>query len=200
MIKSIGYNQQEIIRDILALHNGGRNIECDPTFSRGIFYKGLNRPRLTFDLVPQDELTIQADCRNLPLGDESVESIMFDPPFVISKGPSLLLSKEGQNKIHSRFSSFENVVQLGRMYWESLVEFRRILKRRGILIFKCQDTVSGGINIMSHCEVWKMAQELEFYPKDLFILLSKGRMNSGKWKTQRHGRKHHSYFWVFIKK
>jgi hypothetical protein len=36
-----------------------------------------------------------------------------------------------------------------------------------------------------------------FYPKDLFILLAKNRLNDGR--VQQHARKYHSYFWVFKK-
>jgi len=46
-----------------------------------------------------------------------------------------------------------------------------------------------------------MAQELGFYPRDLFILTSNVRINSfgTKWTKQEHARKYHSYFWVFEK-
>jgi hypothetical protein len=46
-----------------------------------------------------------------------------------------------------------------------------------------------------------MALELGFYPKDLFILHNKVRMNSfgSRWSKQEHARKHHSYFWVLHK-
>src|SRR5688572_3845076 len=103
IIKSVGFSQTEIIKDILKLHCDGKDIDCDPTYSKGNFYKdGINQPRLKFDLFPQLEGIEQADCRNLPIENESVEVIMFDPPFLISKGPSLLLQKEGSNIISSR--------------------------------------------------------------------------------------------------
>ena len=46
-----------------------------------------------------------------------------------------------------------------------------------------------------------MALELGFYPKDMFILTAKMRINSfgGRWNKQEHARKYHSYFWVFEK-
>jgi len=42
IIKSINYDQHEIIKDILQLHNNGEDIECDPTYSKGNFYKKWN--------------------------------------------------------------------------------------------------------------------------------------------------------------
>lgn len=36
-IKSISYDQGEIIRNILKLHVHSKSIDCDPTFSQGVF-------------------------------------------------------------------------------------------------------------------------------------------------------------------
>ncbi len=68
----------------------------------------------------------------------------------------------------------------------------------GIVIFKCQDVVSGGKQYFSHCWIMDEAIRFGFYPKDLFILIAKVRLNDGR--EQQHGRKYHSYFWVFEKK
>ena len=37
LIKSISYDQAEIIRSILLLHVPSRKIDCDPTYSKGFF-------------------------------------------------------------------------------------------------------------------------------------------------------------------
>lgn len=39
MIKNIGYNQHEIIQNILKLYNEEQPIECDINYSVGNFYK-----------------------------------------------------------------------------------------------------------------------------------------------------------------
>lgn len=200
MIKLISYSQEEIIRNIITLHNRGNPIECDPTFSKGVFWKNIGRPALTLDLSPQDEQTIQADCRHLPLESESISSIMIDLPFVISYGPSLEEKKKGSNMISSRFSQFRSAEELYNCYYDSIREGYRVLKKGGVMVFKCQDTVSSGKQYIIHCAVHEFAEKAGFYVKDLFILLSKGRLISGKWKTQHHARKFHSYFFVFIKK
>lgn len=200
MIKSIGYSQDEMIKDILKLHCNGGDIICDPTYSRGNFYKKLSRPKYTFDIEPQDSLTIKADCRKLPLQDDEIQTLMFDPPFVISSGPSLKNDVQGQNIIHKRFSGFPSPKALWDFYKESLDEFYRILKSDGTLIFKCQDTVSSGKNYLSHVEIINYAQKIGFYTKDLFILAAKTRLLSGKIKKQQHCRKFHCYFIIFKKK
>lgn len=199
MIKSISYNQEEIIKNILELHCDGQDIECDPTYSKGVFYKNINKPKYKFDLFPQTEDTIQSDCTNLPLEDNSINILMFDPPFVIGSGPSLTNNIEGQSIIQKRFSGFKSGEELWDFYKRSLIEFSRIINDDGTLIFKCQDVVGCGKQWLSHIYIIQEALKLGFYPKDLFVLNAKARLISGKIKKQQHARKYHSYFIVFKK-
>lgn len=39
VISTIGYNEQEMIRDILYLHANGKPIDCDPTYSIVMHYE-----------------------------------------------------------------------------------------------------------------------------------------------------------------
>ena len=197
-ISSINYNEQEIIRDILYLHCNGQNIDCDPTYSIGNFYKkGLPAPEHKFDKYPQLPDVKEATSDRLPLGLESVNVIMFDPPFVMS-GEGYENSKEGSGIISKRFTAFKDFNELKTMYSRSLKEFARILKPNGIVIFKCQDVVNGGKQHFSHCWIMYEAMKYGFYPKDLFIYFARNRIDDGR--KQQHARKYHSYYWVFEKK
>jgi len=192
-ISTIGYNEQEIIRDILFIHAKGKIIDCDPTYSIGNFYKkGLPQPKYKFDKTPQIKGCIEATSDNLPLDNESVNTIMFDPPFVFG-----IHGKAEQNIMAERFSIFKNFDELRTMYEGSLKEFYRILKPKGIVIFKCQDYTDSKTT-MTHCLVYNWAIDNGFYAKDLFILFSKQRVFNPNLQ-QRHARKFHSYFLVFEK-
>ena len=81
IIKTVSYSQEEIIKNCIKLYcpNG---IELDPTYSIGNFYKEINPPIFKYDLEPQIDGVIKADCQQLPHEDNSIQSIMFDPPFV----------------------------------------------------------------------------------------------------------------------
>ena len=195
IIRSTSYSQDEIIQNIINLHTGP--IELDPTYSKGYFYKKIQPPRLKFDLVPQTEDTVQASADKLPLEDESVGVIMFDPPFCITGGPSLQHPKPGSNIIPGRFGGFKTPDELTDFYFYALKEFKRILRPGGWLIFKCQDTVSSSRQYWTHCFVLDTATFHGFYPKDLFILLAKSRLTDKR--KQQHARKYHCYFWVFQK-
>ena len=108
IIISVNNRQEDIINDILNLHNDGNGIDVDVTYSKGVFYKSgeVKQPKLKFDLTPQTEDTIQASSSNLPLEDSSVKCSMFDPPFVIA-GKTYKTNEEGSSKIAKRFSSGE---------------------------------------------------------------------------------------------
>jgi hypothetical protein len=197
IISTISYDEQEIIRDILFLHSEGNYIDCDPTYSIGNFYKyGLTPPAHKFDKTPQIPGVVAATSDNLPMDSESVKTIMFDPPFVLDP-TEYNESDEGSCIIAKRFTAFKDFDELKIVYSNSLREFYRILSPGGIVIFKCQDVVSGGKNHFSHCWVMYESMKHGFFPKDLFILLAQNRITDGR--EQQHARKFHSYFWVFKK-
>ena len=200
IIKSISYDNDEIIDNILSLHVPTHQIECDPTYSKGVFYKGgIKEPKYKYDICPLSEDVIQADCRRLPLQDNSISCIMYDPPFLATKGKSLSIANDS-NIINKRFSVYPSETELHQFYIDSLKEFHRILKNDGILIFKCQDKISSGRQYMTHCFIHDEAVKIGYYPKDLFILLAKSRIVAN-WQAenQKNSRKYHSYFWVFQK-
>ncbi len=193
MIKSISYSQNEIFNWIIQLYCPS-GFELDPTYSKGAFYKNITEPKLKFDLEPQRDDVVQADCRELPLENESITTMIFDPPFVAGKGNTT------NGIIRARFGSYKTTQKhLWPMYHSALEEFYRILKPNGVLVVKCQDCIDSAKQYMSHVEIINKAVALGFYPKDLFVLLAKHRMMSPNMKKQQHARKFHCYFIVFIK-
>ena len=201
LIKSISYNQSEILKNILHLHIPTGKIDCDTTYSIGNFYNNteIPEPLYKFDINPQREGVLYADSRNLPLKDESINSIMFDPPFLATTGKSLNENKDN-NIINKRFGVYPSEQELHQFYIDSLKEAYRVLNNKGILIFKCQDKISSGKQYMSHCFIHDEAVKIGFYPKDMFVLLAKNRLVADwQLKNQKNARKFHSYFWVFEK-
>lgn len=201
LVKSISYDQSEIIKWILQLHVPEHIIDCDPTYSKGNFYKntGIAPPVYKFDINPQTNDTVYADARTLPLDNESINCLMFDPPFLATTGKSIT-EDNNNNYINKRFGVFPDEQSLHQFYVDSMKEFHRVLKNNGILIFKCQDKISSSKQYLSHVFIINEAIKLGYYPKDLFILLAKNRLVAD-WqaKNQKNARKYHSYFIVFQK-
>jgi hypothetical protein len=188
------------LRAILKLHCRMPQIDLDPTYSKGGFYKkGIKQPRIKIDIEPQMKNVIPADVTHLPLQDESVEVIAFDPPFLATTGPSLQ-KNDKSNRINKRFGVYPNEPSLFKMYSEALNELYRVCKKGGTLIFKCQDKVSSGIQYFSHCFIYNEAIKAGWYPADLFIKIVKTRLVADWQKAnQKNARKHHCYWWVFRK-
>lgn len=190
-IKTTNTNEQEIIVDILTLYNNGTGVELDPCYSTGRFWEGILPPKLKFDILPQSDDVTQSSCTNLPIDSKSIQSIMFDPPFVIGVGDSQ------SGIMTNRFSGFHNLDELKSLYRDSLKEFSRILLPNGLLVFKCQDTVTSGKQFLTHCFIINEAEKLGFTCHDLFILVRERAIMDSKWNKQQHARKTHSYYLVF---
>lgn len=189
-------NEQECIQAILNIHNDGNPIELDPMFNKGMFYKNtVKLPKLRFDLNAEKNNfnAVQGDASHLPLEDGSISCMILDPPF--------MFGTHGQTKnnvLNKRYTMFDNFNDLKTCYIGILREAYRVLKRNGILIFKCQDYTDGKTT-MTHCLVWLWAVRIGFYAKDIAILnLPITKVYNGNLK-QRHLRKTHCYFWVFKK-
>lgn len=216
VIKSISYNQHEILYNIMQLYNNGEPFECDMTYSKGKFYGSFNvkkhdgtstnivipEPKYKFDVCPQTEDTVKIEpMGRLPLEDESLDSIVYDPPFIIAPKncKSIKDNKETSNKIQRRFGSFYPLTELFETYYFHLKEFIRVLKKNGIAVIKTQDTISARKQICSPCYIWFLSECLGFNVIDRFVLTSKQRLISGKHKNQEHSRRFESYFWVIKK-
>lgn len=191
-IKSISFDQQEILNSILTLYVAGNTFDVDATYGYGEFYSGaIPRPVHCFDIAPKKPEATRGDSRNLPLPSSSVRSLMFDPPFVVTNHKDSEEYVMGQ-----KYGGYRTITELREHYRNSLDEFARVVKPRGIVVFKCQDFVHGRTNYFIHDEVLSMAKEAGFKGVDLFILFARNRFRGGL-KQQNHARKFHCYFWVF---
>lgn len=193
--KSVFNNEQELLKAIISLHLNGNDIELDPMFNHGAFYKdGVNKPRYTFDIAPNPLYpTNYGDAKNLFFRNNDIESMILDPPFMFG-----IHGKTLENTCVKRYTMYDNIETLEFQYKQILIESYRILKPDGILIFKCQDYTDSKTT-MTHCLVYNWAIDLGFYAKDLAILNKENKIFNGNTK-QRHLRKTHTYFWVFQKK
>lgn len=190
-ISTVSDDQHEILRNIMALYSP-EGFDLDPTYGSGGFYKnGVPIPALIGDVTPRNPDVAAMDCRNLPFKSATLGSIVFDPPFIHAMGKDSIIGQ--------RFADERSQHSLRALYLAALVEFYRVLKPKGILVFKCQDIVESGKQVMNHCWIWQMATGLGFVEKDLFILVAKSRIIGHNHHEQQHARKLHSYFWVFEK-
>lgn len=189
LIRSISYDQQEIINNILKLYNNSQPIDFDPCYNLGMFYKDnkVIAPGIKSDIKPLLPGVEKLDVQCLPF-ENKFNCIIFDPPFIVSGKTS---------KMALRYGSFESVDELKEFYVNSFCSLQRSLKKKGLLIVKCQDFVNGRRNYIMLNYVLNLTRDFNFNVLDLFILLAKTRLTSIK--KQQHARKFHSYFIVLRK-
>ena len=99
----------------------------------------------------------------------------------------------------ARFSGYYRYQDLAASYRAVLLESARVLKEKGVLVFKCQDIVHNHQLHPTHIHAVRWAAEAGLRLLDLIVMPAKHRMPSPQKGTQRHARIYHSYFLVFTK-
>lgn len=194
VIKSVQNSDRDILLSIKTMYLNGENFDLDPCFSVGKFYEDLEIPKCKLDKDPKVDGVIKNDIMlGIPMESSSINSIVFDPPFMFGKH-----GKTDENIMTKRFTMFDTWEDLENMYKKSLSEFYRILKKGGIVAFKCQDYTDSKTTL-THCFVHNWAIDIGFKSEDLFIMVFKGGRIWNSNLVQRHARKYHSYWFVFKK-
>ena len=157
-----------------------------------MFYQDIKEPRLKSDLIPLSTHIIKSDCTKLDfIDDNSLNSIVFDPPFLFRKRKSV-----NNDKISARFTYFNSYDNLQDMYKRSLECFKRKLKKGGYVCFKCQDMTDGKF-YCTHNFIINYAEKIGFELKDIIIKKSKTKLQRDA-KQQNCVAKVHSY-WLILK-
>lgn len=201
----------EVFPQILALHVPKNSVVADVTWGKGVFWK--NVPEGLYDIKATDIAT-GTDCRNLPYQDSSIDCVVLDPPYMEGFYRKNASHKAGSGT-HAAFrEAYSNGDEsndkykgtrkwhgaVTDMYFQAGAEAYRVLKDKSVLIIKCQDEVSANLQWLTHIEIINHYEELGFYTKDLFIVVRPNKPGVSRLVSQRHARKNHSYFIVFIKK
>lgn len=156
-------SQALIAMSDIHLRGGWYDLDC--TYSKGVFYKDIMQPKYKSDLIPLYDDVLQADCTHLSdyFENESINSIVFDPPFLFRKRKS-----KNEDRMSKRFSYFESFDDLVDMYKKSMYQFNKVLKKHGYLFFKCQDMTDGKF-YCTHCEIINFSKQYGFELKDIII-------------------------------
>lgn len=193
IIKSVSDSTNEILLSIMSLYNNSQLIECDLTYSKGVFWEKIQSPKFKFDKFPIDE-NVRPLSETEKLPDNSFSSIIFDLPFLVKDEKSAKSSL-----ISQRFDSFRSVDELYHVNSEMLALSYRLLKDKGLLVIKTMDIYHNGRQYWVSDYVVTKAIETGFVLIDKFILLSKSKLLSPSGRVQHCARKWHSYFFVLKK-
>lgn len=198
---SVGGNE-DVFPQILSLYVASGSRIADVTYGLGVFWR--NVPDGLYQLLASD-IEDDIDCRELPYGDDSVDCVVLDPPYMHSPGGTA-------HTVHSAFEDHYRNNGTGNrtekkyheavldLYIEAGKEAFRILRERGVFIVKCQDEVCSNRQRFTHVEIMQEYQRIGFVAEDLFVVMRRNRPGVSRTVKQVHARKNHSYFLVFWKR
>ena len=183
-----------------ALHIRELDVVVDMTYGRGRFWT-LYRP---INLVPHDLYVGDGvDFRDLPEKDESVDVVVFDPPYIAGGGTESSTIPDFRDRYGLPTSKAHDGPQtaddIALLYREGISEAERILKPKGRLMVKTMDFVNGGVfHTMRHLVVTE-AIAVGMRQVDEFVHYSGTGPSNFADKTQRTSRRAHSFLCIFKK-
>lgn len=189
----------EVFPYILSIYVPTGSLVADVTFGRGVFWRRV--PTDAYRLLPTDA-TGGVDARALPYEDDSIDCVVFDPPYMHTPGGTAHVEHQNyeqyyrNNKIASNKKYHEAVLDL---YFSAAREAWRVLRVGGVYIVKCQDEVCSNRQRLTHVEIINELATYGFVAEDLFVVLRNGKPGVSRVLRQAHARKNHSYFVVFLK-
>ena len=191
---SVFKDDGEVLKAISDIHLRGKWFDLDCTYSKGVFYNKIPQPKIKSDIFPLFDDVLMVDSTKMDaFTNNSLDSIVFDPPFLFRKRKS-----NNNDKMSARFSYFNSYEDLTDMYSNSLSQFWRVLNKGGYLCFKCQDMTDGKF-YCTHNFIINKAQEIGFELKDIIIKATNLKLQRDA-KQQNCVAKVHSYWLVFKKK
>ena len=191
---SVFESDEEILTaiDDIFLKNKWYDLDC--TYSKGIFYENIKKPRIKSDISPMFDDVIKSDCTKLEfIENGTLQSVVFDPPFLFRNRKSA-----NNDKMSARFTYFNSYEELTDMYSNSIKCIYQKLKKGGYLCFKCQDMTDGKF-YCTHNFIINYAIGIGFELKDIIIKKAKTKLQRDA-KQQNCVAKIHSYWLVFKKR
>ena len=201
----VGGNE-ELFPRILELYVPPGAVVADVTYGKGIFWK--NVPAGNYHLKATD-ISMGVDCRNLPYEDNALDCVILDPPYMEGLFRHTTNHLAGTGTYRTFRDTYSNGAATTDgpkwhdavldLYFKAGKEAHRVLRKKGILIVKCQDEVSAGKQRLTHIEIVNEYVRMGFLAEDLFVLVRRNNASVSRLIKQLHARKNHSYFLIFIK-
>ena len=184
-------DNSDVFPHILELYASVDDVIVDVTYGKGVFWRNIDTRR--YDFHPSD-ITTGVDYNQLPYKNNSIDMIVFDPPYMGHNGGKNYAVARNYNVDVPKYD--KNYIAL--LYFNAIEEARCALRRGGKLVVKCQDEIQSGKQRMNHIEIIQFATDNGFRVEDMFVVVQKNTPMM-RHAYQLHARKNHSYFIVFTK-
>jgi hypothetical protein len=195
-----------VFPDVLKLHVPVGSTVADLTYGRGVFWKNVDMDDYT---LLKSDLKLGMNWSNLPYEEDSLDAVVFDPPYMEGLYRKTKESLAGSGTHQSFQDAYSNgeirSEKKIRKYHDAVLEaylsvipeVKRLLRSSGKFIVKCQDEVSANRQKLTHIELIWAYEKHGFYCKDLFVVVRRNAPVVSRLIKQEHARKNHSYFLVF---
>ena len=195
-----GSNDQ-VFQHVVFLYVAPGSKVADITYGRGVFWRKIPKDR--YELLATD-LSRGVDSRDLPYENESLDCVVFDPPYMHTPGGTAHVNHqnyEGYYRNNKALNGSEKKYHEAvlDLYFKTADDVYRVLKDEGIFIVKCQDEVCANQQRLTHVELINEFALKNFIVEDLFVLVRNNKPGVSRMIRQAHARKNHSYFLVFRK-
>lgn len=176
----------DLFPKILSLHVPEGSVIADVTFGKGVFWQNVDTSKY---VLKASDLMDGIDFRSLPYEESSLDALVLDPPYM-HDGETVhkSLNKNYRNN-HQPTTSHASVI---RLYAGGILEATRVLKKKGVIVVKCQDETESGKQRLSHAELIRLLELLGFEIVDLFVLVQ-DKVPLMRHEYQKSARKNHSY-------
>jgi hypothetical protein len=182
---TIGTNA-DLFPNILSLYVPEGSVVADVTFGKGVFWKNVDTSKY---VLKASDLKDGVDFRDLPYEDGSIHALVLDPPYMHDgKTVHKALNKNYRNN-HAPTTSHASVI---RLYAAGILEATRVLKKKGVIVVKCQDETESGKQRLSHVELIQVLELFGFEIVDLCVLVQ-DKLPLMRHAYQKSARKNHSY-------
>ena len=187
-------NNADLILEVSRLYAQGDPKIADLTWGKGVFWRKCPHLRVFgSDMITEPKRP--HNFTDLPYRDATFDIAVLDPPYIHSPG-NHQTDHRYQNAATTKGMLWNDLRE--QLYVPGLKEAKRIVRPgTGLIWVKCKDQVQSGMQRWCHIDLCADAVRLGLYPRDLFILVAKARTANGRWSSQHHARKPHSYLWVF---
>lgn len=187
----------ELIRAVRDLHFPQHDLNVlDATYGNGIWWKQLDPVAWGWTTTANQNTW---DFRDLPLAARFFDVVFFDPPYVAKGGRAT----SGIREMDDRYGQFDcpaTPQELQTLIDQGLSEMRRVVKKNGLILVKCQNYVSSGRLWTGAMRTYNTACiELGMECVDIFQHVSGAGPQPGG-RRQVHARNNYSTLYVFRKR
>lgn len=201
VLSSVVGDNYDLFTEVRRMWIAPGDVVADVTYGRGAFWKqpaAGEVPQIRHEIDP--EIGDGVDCRALPEPDESIDVVVFDPPYRAAHGGTQVGGDKlypGYNLPASNLDSTNDVLNL---YRDGIKEAARVLKPGGRIMVKCQDLSYSSRLHLTHLDVLRHMVSAGLDLVDMFVLVNNKRAPINKAaKRQERARRAHSYLLIGAK-